>query len=144
MPKVIEREEPKDPGFMPKVSQFISLKRRIEDMTKEKAAIQADLAELVDTVGEPDEKGHLWLHLPHEVDGFTALQRQRKVSQSLDSDKAEEILKSKGLFDRCYVMQPVLKEDEVMAAHFEGLITEEEIDKMFPQKVTYAFLVSKA
>ena len=133
-----------DPGYMLDVVEFIELRRRIEDLTKQKAAIQSQLSDLVDEVGEPDEKGHIWLRLPQEVGGYTALQRQRKVSQSLDEDVAEELLKSKGLFDRCYAMRPVLKEDEVMAAHFEGLITEEEIDKMFPQKVSYAFIVSKA
>ena len=40
-------------------------------------------------------------------------------------------------------MMPVLKEDEVMACLYEGLITEEEVDKMFPKKVSYAFLTSK-
>jgi hypothetical protein len=144
MPKVLEREEPKDNTFITKVSTFLSLRSRIDDMTKEKSVIQAELSDLVDTTGEPDEKGSLWLHLPHEVDGYTALQRQRKVSQVLDQDEAESILKSKGLFDRCYEMQPVLKEDEVMAAHFEGLITEAEIDKMFPNKVSWAFVPKKA
>lgn len=144
MPTVIERQDPQDQGFMPKVSEFISLRSRIDDMSKQRDSIKADLSELVDTVGEPDEKGNLWLRLPHEVDGFTSLQRQRKVSQSLDEDIATELLKEKGLFDRCFAMMPVLKEDEVMACLYEGLITEEEVDKMFPKKVSYAFLTSKA
>lgn len=144
MPNVIERQDPQDPGFMPKVSQFISLRSRIDDLSKERDSIKADLSELVDDIGEPDEKGNLWLRLPHEVDGFTSLQRQRKVSQSLDEGTATELLKEKGLFDRCFVMMPVLKEDEVMACLYEGLITEEEVDKMFPKKVSYAFLTSKA
>ena len=144
MPNVIERPEPQDPGFMPKVSEFITLRSRIDDMSTQRDSIKADLSELVDTVGEPDEKGNLWLRLPHEVDGFTSLQRQRKVSQSLDEDTATELLKAKGLYDRCYAMLPVLKEDEVMACLYEGLITEEEVDKMFPKKVSYAFLTSKA
>lgn len=144
MPRVVTREEPKDNTFMTKVAAFLSLRSRIDDLTKEKASIQSDLSELVDTTGEPDEKGNLWIHLPHEVDGYTALQRQRKVSQVLDQEVAENILKNKNLFERCYKMQPVLKEDEVMAAHFEGLISEEEIDKMFPNKVTWAFVPKKA
>jgi hypothetical protein len=144
MPNVIERQDPQDQGFMPKVSEFISLRSRIDDMSKQRDSIKADLSELVDTVGEPDEKGNLWLRLPHEVDGFTSLQRQRKVSQSLDEDTAVELLKAKGLYDRCYAMLPVLKEDEVMACLYEGLITEEEVDKMFPKRVSYAFLTSKA
>ena len=144
MPKVIERENPKDPGFMTKVVEFITLRSRIDDMSKQQSAIKSELSELVDTVGEPDEKGNLWLRLPHEVDGFTALQRQRKVSQSLDEDVALQILKDKGLYDRCFTMMPILKEDEVMACLYEGLLTEEEVDSMFPKKVSWAFLTSKA
>lgn len=144
MPTVIERPDPQDPGFMPKVAEFISLRSRIDDMSKQRDSIKADLAELVDTVGEPDEKGNLWLRLPHEVDGFTSLQRQRKVSQSLDEDEASSILLSKGLTERCYKMVPMLDEAEVMACLYEGLLTEEEIDEMFPKKVSYAFLTSKA
>lgn len=56
MPTVIERQDPQDPGFMPKVSQFISLRSRIDDLSKERDSIKADLSELVDTIGEPDEK----------------------------------------------------------------------------------------
>ena len=144
MPIVIEKENPKDPGFMTKVVEFITLRSRIDDMTKQQSAIKSELSELVETEGEPDEKGNLWLRLPHEVDGFTALQRQRKVSQSLDEDTAVEILKSKGLYDRCFTMMPILKEDEVMACLYEGLLTEEEVDSMFPKKVSWAFLTSKA
>lgn len=144
MPNVIKKEDPKDTSFMRKVTDFITVKRLIDDKTKEKAAIQTELADLVDEVGQPDEKGHLWLHLPHEVDGYTALQRQRKVSQTLDEDTARELLESKGLYSRCFEMQPVLKEDEVMSCLYEGLLTEEDIDKMFPKKVSWAFIVSKA
>ena len=144
MPNVIEKEDPKDPGFMVKVSEFLGLKRRIDDMSKQQSILKSELSELVDTIGEPDEKGHLWLRLPHEVDGYTALQRQRKVSQTLDEDAATNILKTKGIYDRCFVMRPVLKEDEVMACLYEGLLTEEEIDEMFPKKVSYAFIPSKA
>ena len=143
MPTVIERPDPQDPGYMPQVSEFISLRSRIDDMSKQRDSIKTELSELVDTIGEPDEKGNLWLRLPHEVDGFASLQRQRKVSQSLDEDAATALLKEKGLFERCFVMMPVLKEDEVMACLYEGLITEEEVDKMFPKKVSYAFLTSK-
>lgn len=144
MPKVIEKEDPKDATFMRKVVDFITVKKLIDDKTKEKATIQSELSNIVDEFGEPDEKGHLWIRLPHEVDGYTSLQRQRKVSQTLDEDTAEELLKSKGLYDRCYEERPVLKEDEVMACLYDGLLTEEDIDKMFPKKVTWAFIASKA
>jgi hypothetical protein len=145
MPIVIEREDPKqEPTIMTKVRSFVSLKRRIDDLTKEQSAIKAELSNLVDQEGEPDEKGHLWIRLPDEVDGYTSLQRQRRVSQSLDEDEASTILNNKGLTERCYKMVPVLDESEVMACLYEGLLTEEEIDEMFPKSVTWAFIPSKS
>jgi len=145
MPKVIEREAPKSENpLLKKVREYVGLRSRISDLTKQQDSIKTELSNLVDTEGEPDEKGHLWIQLPEEVDGYTALQRQRKVSQSLDAETAEKLLKDKGLFERCYIMEPVLKEDEVMACLYDGLLTEEEIDIMFPKRVSYAFIPVKA
>jgi hypothetical protein len=31
-----------------------------------------------------------------------------------------------------------------MAAYYEGLVTEEDIDKMFPAKITWALVMSKS
>jgi len=140
MPKVIQKEDPKDPGVMGKVRNYLMLKRKVDEMSADRDSLKKDLIDLVDTEGEPDEKGHLWYNLPEEVDGVNALQRQRKVSQRLDADVAEALLKEKGLQDRCYKMVPVLDEAEVMACLYEDLLTEEEIDKMFPKSVSYVFL----
>ena len=38
-------------------------------------------------------------------------------------------------------MVPVLVESEVMACLYDGLLTEEEIDEMFPKSVSYAFYI---
>ena len=139
MPKVIEKEDPQNNTFMNKVASFVTLKRRIADMEKEKSSIQAELSDVVDEEGEPDEKGHIWLKLPFEVDGVTSLQRQRKVSQSLNEESASTILGEKGLSERCYKMVPMLDESEVMACLYEGLLEENDIDAMFTKKVSYAF-----
>ena len=141
MPKVIEKEDPQNNTFMNKVASFVALKRRIADMDKERSSIQAELSDIVDEEGEPDEKGHIWLTLPFEVDGITSLQRQRKVSQSLNEDSANTILSEKGLSERCYKMIPMLDEAEVMACLYEGLLAEDDIDAMFTKKVSYAFYI---
>ena len=145
MPQV-KHEEPRvsteDP-LTGKVRRFLTLKGRITDLAVEQDEIKKELSELVDSTGTPDEKGNIWLSLPEEIDGIISLQRQRKTSRSLDESYAERILRKKGLYDRCYKMVPVLDEGEVMAAHYDGLISEEEIDEMFPTKVSYAFIPSK-
>ena len=145
MPKVIERETPKAPNeLLMKVRSYVSIRGRIDDLTKEQSVLKSELSDIVDEQGIPDEKGHIWLELPEEVDGFKSLQRQRRVTQRLDEDVAEPLLKEKGLADRCWKMVPMLDESEVMACLYEGLLTEEEIDSMFPKSVSYAFIPSKS
>lgn len=145
MPKVIERNLPNEGNpIVSKVRKYVTLRSRIEDLTKEQSSLKTELSALVDDQGTPDEKGHLWYSLPEEVDGYTSLQRQRRVTQKLDEDEARRTLSAKGLFDRCYKMVPVLDESEVMACLYEGSLTEEEIDAMFPKSVSYAFIPSKS
>jgi hypothetical protein len=144
MPNIIPPDKKPVSSVLSKVQQFVTLKRRIDDLTKEQAELKTFLSDLVDTEGEPDDKGHLWYSLDQEVDGYRSLQRQRKVSQSLDMAEATRILKEKGLDSRCFVMQPVLDEDAVMSCLYEGLLTEEDVDTMFPKKVTWAFIPSKS
>lgn len=131
-------------GVLGKVRNFVFLKNKIDDATKELTKVKSYLSDLVDTDGEPDDKGHLWYQLPEEVDGYVSLKRERRVSQSLDLEEAERILKEKGLDSRCFVTMPVLNEDEVMACLYEGLLTEEDVDTMFPKKITWAFIPSKS
>lgn len=144
MPNIIPPDKKPVSSVLSKVQQFVTLKRRIDDLTKEQTELKAFLSDLVDKEGEPDDKGHLWYSLDQEVDGYRSLQRQRKVSQSLDMAEATRILKEKGLDSRCFVMQPVLDEDAVMSCLYEGLLTEEDVDTMFPKKVTWAFIPSKS
>lgn len=145
MPKVIQRDLPTEGNpVVNKVRQYIALRGRIEDLTKEQSGLKTELSDLVDSEGTVDDKGHIWYSLPEDVDGYHSLQRQRRVSQKLDSQVAEDILKSKGLESRCYSLVPVLNESEVMACLYEGLLTEEEIDSMYPKSVSYAFIPSKS
>jgi hypothetical protein len=39
---------------------------------------------------------------------------------------------------------PVLDEDADMACLYEGLLSEEDVDTMFPKKITWAFVPSKS
>jgi len=145
MPNVIERNLPNEGNpITSKVRKYVSLKSRIDDLGKEQSLLKAELSDLVDNEGTPDEKGHIWYSLPEEVDGYQSLQRQRRVTQKLDEDEANKVLGTKGLHERCYKMVPVLDESEVMACLYEGLLTEEEIDSMFPKSISYAFIPSKS
>ncbi len=145
MPIVIPPDRVREhTGVLSKVRQFVTLKRQIDDLSKEQSILKTFLSDLVDTEGEADDKGNLWLQLDEEVDGYRALQRQRRVSQKLDPEAAETLLKAKGLDTRCYQLLPVLDEDAVMSCLYEGLLTEEEVDAMFPKSIVWAFVPSKS
>lgn len=131
-------------GILGTVKQYMTIKRRIDDLSKEQVVLKGELSDIVDKDGEPDDKGHIWLSLPEEVDGVTSLKRERRVSQSLDIDAAILILTKKGLAERCIKPVPTIAEDEVMAALYEGKLTEEDVDTMFPKKITWAFITSKS
>lgn len=145
MPKVIRKEPATESdNLVARVKYFLSLKKKIDSLSKEQNEIKTELSTLVEEQGEPDEKGHIWYRLPKEVEGVVSLQRQRRVSQKLDEEVAESILKEKGLASRCYKLVPVLDEAEVMSCLYENLLTEDEIDSMFPKSVSYAFVTSKS
>ena len=55
-----------------------------------------------------------------------------------------ELLKEKGLEDRCVKMVPQIDQDAIYAALYEGLLSEDDIYAMFPPRVTYALVAVKA
>ena len=123
-----------------KVRQYLALKDEAALLTKRTNQIKDELLEEVEAA-EFDDRGHKKLVITDDIKGEVTLTKQRRVSKNLDMNVAEEILTSKGIKDKCIKMVPTLDESSIMSAFYEGLLTEADIDAMFPSKVTYAFLV---
>lgn len=143
MPKIIKQDDRFEEPHVQDFKAYIHLKKQIDDLSDLQSEIKKKLIAFVETNGETDDKGHVWFDLPEEFEGYKGMQRQRRVSQKLDMDAAQEILDKLGLSDRCVKMVPSLDEDEVMACLYEGLLTEDEIDQMFPKTITWAFVPVK-
>ena len=124
-----------------KVRQYLALKDEEALLTKRTNQIKEELLLEVEAA-EFDDRGHKKLVIEDDFKGEVTLTKQRRVSKSLDMNVAEDILTSKGIKDKCIKMVPTLDEASIMSSFYEGLLTEEDIDAMFPSKVTYAFLVS--
>jgi predicted RNA-binding protein associated with RNAse of E/G family len=120
------------------------LKDKIDSLSGIQNEVKKQLKVAITELGEVSENGHVVVELDHEIEGISKVMNQKRVSKNLDIDVAETLLTEKGIHERCIQMIPVLNEDEIMAAYYEGLITEEDIDKMFPAKVTWALVMSKA
>jgi len=123
--------------------EYVLLKKNIDDLTARQNVIKKELMSFVDGYGLEDDKGHKWYDMP-EYGGYNGMQKQRRVSQSVDENAAQSILEDKGLAERCFEVKPVLNEQSVMECVYEGLLTEDDVDTMFPQKVTNAFVLKKA
>jgi hypothetical protein len=127
------------------VRQNVVLKEKIESLTEIQSEVKKSLKEGIEELGETDDRGHVVVQIDDEdTSGIKRVLQQRRVSKSLDFEAAESILKERELYDSCVTMVPVLDEDAIMAAYYEGRITEEDIDKMFPSKITWALVMSKS
>ena len=122
------------------VRQYLSLKDEAELLTNRTLVLKDQLLAAVEQE-ESDEKGHKKLVIDDKIKGEVTLTKQRKVSKTLDMDIAEDILTKKKIKDQCIKMVPVIDEAEIMAAFYEGHLTEADIDAMFPSKESFAFLV---
>jgi hypothetical protein len=121
--------------------QYLSLKKEVEVLTKRQDELKSRLKSTVEASGETDDRGHVTLKVDDEITGEVTLTQQRRVSKTLDMDIAEAILKERGIYDKCVKMIPVLQEDAIMSCVYTDELSEADIDRMFPSKISYAFLV---
>lgn len=120
------------------VMEYQAIKDQVDDLEKRKKSLRDSLMETVKIVGEPDDKGHLWMELGEEVNGVRAVLAERRVSQSLNEERAQEILAERGLLDECTKMVRVVDHDEVMARLYDEQLSEADVDEMFDSTVTWA------
>lgn len=142
MARIIDAPEPLS-DMHQKVQKFAQLKNFVEYITKQRDELKAELSEWVRTTGFVDDKGSRWVEFEHPIEGITALQWQRRVTPHLDEDTALQILARHGVEDQCFKTVRVLDETAVMGLVTEGVISDEEVEQMFPGKVTWAFVPVK-
>lgn len=133
------------------VRQYASIQAQEKVLAPRKKELRDRLLALAKAEGVPDDKGHLRFMFPEPVEGIAGLKVENRVSRTLDEEKAEEVLKSivvdvdgVTLWDECIEYVPQLDEDAVMAAHYNGVISQEQIDEMYPISITEAFVPVKA
>ena len=129
--------------LLARVKKYSFLKSQLDYLEREQKEERAKLFETLDTEGEEDDKGNIFIDLPEEVDGIVAIVKERRVSRKINEAKAEEIIEAKGLEDKLYKTIRVIDEDALMAALYSDELTEEEIEEMYPQSVIWALKLKK-
>lgn len=146
MANLIPEETPRfrDPDSLEaQLSEYVKIKSTIEMMDSRAKEIRDRLFQELDGNGEEDDKGNLQLVLPLPIDGVVRLEKQRRVTRKIDEQTSEEIIAELGLEEEVYEVKRVINEDALMAAYYEGKITEEQLDAMYPASVTWALRTLK-
>ena len=137
-PRVAQQDD-----LVNQAKQYAFLKSQLDYLEKQQKELRVKLFEMIDTDGEPDSKGNIVLELPQEVDGYVAVTKQRRVTRKIDEEKAAEVIAEHELEDSLYKTIRVIDEDALMAALYDDTLTEEEVEEMYPQSVTWALVLSK-
>jgi hypothetical protein len=145
MAKLIEEEgrfsNPND--LTSQVTEYLKVKEVLASMEIRQKELREKIFSQIETSGEEDSNGNLFLSLPTEVGGIRTLEKQRRVTRKIDEIVAEEIIEANNLVEELYKTIRVVDEDALMAAHYEGKISEDEIDRMYPAKIVWALMTKK-
>lgn len=142
----VKEEESRIAGqddFETQARQYIFVKKQMEFFESELKKLREQIFEHVDTSGEVDGSGNLFVELPSEIEGVKTIQKQRRVTRKINPEMADNLIVSKGLESELYKTIQVIDEDALMAALYEGKLTEEEIELMYPEKVVWALILNK-
>lgn len=125
------------------IREYVKLKASMDILEERSKELRVKLFAELDSEGYEDDKGNLLLELEEPIDGVTRLEKQRRTKRSLDELRAEELLEELGLKDEVYDLKPVLNEDSLMGAFYEGKITESQLEEIFPLQITWALRTVK-
>jgi hypothetical protein len=156
--KKLVRRKPAD------VPVRVNIRRAVTDWANfdnlaTKFAGQANEVKLLlrDTVlpaqGVTDERGHSWIMFesepiedPSGKGSIIGIKRERRAPKTLNSERAEQFLRRKGLWQQCTeeVTTTMINEDAILAAAFAKTITEDELQALYDVKETFAFLPQRS
>jgi hypothetical protein len=136
-----EFSNPDDPNAQ--ITEYIRLVASIDHMDERRKELREKIFSYLEDEGYEDEKGNLQLPLANPIEGVLRIEKSGRRTRKLDEMKAEEIIESNNLGESVYKMVRVIDEDALMAAHYEGKLTEEELDEMFPVSVVWALRTVK-
>lgn len=122
------------------VKQFVNLDANVKSLEKRRTEIRDRLSEVVEEFGfEDPNDGHQYYDLGEVVDGVNMIKRERRVTRSLDTEKAMELIKNRGIEEQVIEWRPVINEEALYAQVYEGKVGAEELDNLVVEKVNYAF-----
>lgn len=128
------------------VDAWYALKRQAALVTDQMNGRKSDLKKIVQAHGQTDPStGSLFLELDEPVGDrkIATLKNQRRATTTTNPDAVERILRAKGLWDEMTHTRTVVEfdPDAIYAGFYDGKLTEDELDQMFPKQISYSFIL---
>lgn len=129
--------------FETQVTEYIRLKASMKVMEARSKELNKLITQKIDEAGYEDSEGNWIIDLETPIDGIGRLEKQRRSSRKIDEETAETIISNAGIEEEVYEMVKTLSEEKLMAAYYDGKITEQQLDEMFPVSVSWALWTKK-
>ncbi len=132
-------------GLRETFRQYAMLTSKIKAYQDRADVLKDRMKEMLLTYGQRDDKGHYNFELDPPIAGVRRLQRQCRVTQTLDEAMTEELLQELGLWNECVEMVPTISEDAILANAYgdDAPITEEMMKQIYEEKEVIAFVPVK-
>lgn len=141
-------------GFERKAAQWAVIKHRVDTQTSLLNKLRDDMTADLREVGIQDEKGSYIIELPRPLrvgdKPFKGMKLERYTTQGLDEDEAEGIARDVDtaavnsgtdpvVYERLFPMVRQFDPQEAYVLYQEGLLTDEHMERIFPEKEGFRF-----
>lgn len=142
-------------AFERKAAQWALIKSRVDTQTTLLNKLRDDMTVDLREIGVQDEKGSYIIELPRPLSvgdkKFKGMKLERYTSEGLNEDEAETIARDldsqaaeKGddavIYDRLFPLVRQFDPQEAYVLYQEGLLSEEDLERIFPEKEGFRFV----
>jgi hypothetical protein len=146
-----KRQKPSTTDLELEVQDYLQNRSMRERSEYREKKAKEGLMDVLERLGEIQEGGHRILQLNEPIQyaeykggkakdrKVAAIRRVKRTSQKLNEARAMILLKRKKLWDQCTRTEVVLDEDALLAAMFEGKLTDQEVASIYEESENFAF-----
>lgn len=125
------------------IREYALVKNSLDSLEERAKSLRDKIFDYLDNEGDESSNGNRILYFDSEIEGYNKIEKSGRRSRKIDELVAEEIIEAEGLSDELYKMVKTVDEEALMAALYEGKLTEEQVDLMYPIKTTWALRILK-
>jgi len=132
-------------NFLRESREMILTREQKTRIANRESELKKVLMDALKVFGDPygTSGQHQTIEFPKAIRGITRFVRQSKVVNEVNEEAAEAIARRQGIYDRLFKPVMTLDDAAVLVALREGILTEADVEEIFPKKTIYAFVAEK-